>query len=444
MSDKKTKKNNSKSVKKVNKPTKEKWKRIRNYPNYEASSRGRIKSIKTNTIIKLGLQRGRLFVTLWKDNKKKNFLVHRIIAEVFIKKPEGLDVVHHINGIMTDNDVSNLEWSTQDKVNKIRDEKFIKKKDVSPNDVIVAEEKTLKRRNKSKSLRKPKSAKRKAEKWMKHPIKEFKGIYEISSHGRIRRISTGTILKEIKRNGYRSHRYANGDFKKSYKTHRLVAMLYVPNKNPKKYKDINHIDGNKLNNYYKNLEWTNCSGNTSHAIETGLQKLYMRRVNIYDLNGNHIGTCESVKMASEITGVDHRNISNVCAGRRKRSGGYRFEYADDDPNKQEIDLAEYKQLKKFPNYYINKEGKLYSKTQKKFRRTSIDANRCHTVYLSKKKDGKNYGASRYIHNIVAQYFLKKPKDREVNCVRHKDGDKSNNHVDNLRWTYVPGVKLAKV
>ena len=47
-------------------------------------------------------------------------------------------------------------------------------------------------------------------------------------------------------------------------------MYYVENPNPKEYDIVNHIDGNKMNNHYTNLEWCNISMNTQHAYDNGL------------------------------------------------------------------------------------------------------------------------------------------------------------------------------
>jgi HNH endonuclease len=56
---------------------------------------------------------------------------------------------------------------------------------------------------------------------------------------------------------------------KYYFVHRLVAMHYVDG-----YEEglqVNHIDGNKQNNHFTNLEWVTGAENMKHAVETGLK-----------------------------------------------------------------------------------------------------------------------------------------------------------------------------
>ena len=110
-------------------------------------------------------------------------------------------------------------------------------------------------------------------------IKNFEGLYQISTHGRIismdprKRswiILTPTIRKDKKRNneGYCSVGLWKGNIYKRKSIHRLVGEAFIPN--PEKKPTINHIDGCKLNNYYLNLEWATYSENNQHAIDNGL------------------------------------------------------------------------------------------------------------------------------------------------------------------------------
>ena len=71
----------------------------------------------------------------------------------------------------------------------------------------------------------------------------------------------------ITKAGYRILSLRKG---RSYYLHRLLAEAFIPN--PKKLRCVNHLDGNKLNNNLKNLEWCSYRGNALHAFKIGLRK----------------------------------------------------------------------------------------------------------------------------------------------------------------------------
>lgn len=59
-------------------------------------------------------------------------------------------------------------------------------------------------------------------------------------------------------------------FSHQYLVHRLVALTFIPN--PKNKPEVNHKDGNKLNNEASNLEWSTNKENMIHAVKTGLHQ----------------------------------------------------------------------------------------------------------------------------------------------------------------------------
>lgn len=100
------------------------------------------------------------------------------------------------------------------------------------------------------------------------------GLYfEISSTGKIKNKKTKNILKLcIGKTGYYQVYVSLGSRKngKTFKLHKALAETFIPN--PYNYPIINHIDGNKLNNSLKNLEWCTYSYNQKHASLNGLHK----------------------------------------------------------------------------------------------------------------------------------------------------------------------------
>lgn len=100
-------------------------------------------------------------------------------------------------------------------------------------------------------------------------IKDYENQYLISNLGIVISLKRNTILKPQTYNGYYQIGL-NKNSKLKWKTiHRLVANAFIPNSNNKPC--VNHIDGNKQNNYVDNLEWVTHSENVKHAFKIGLK-----------------------------------------------------------------------------------------------------------------------------------------------------------------------------
>ena len=94
----------------------EEWRDVPGFEGlYQVSNYGRVRRI-YNGKVKVMTQRhrgkGYLGVTLIKNGIKKDFYVHRLVAETFIPNPDNLPQVNHKNLNKEDNSVDNLEWVT--------------------------------------------------------------------------------------------------------------------------------------------------------------------------------------------------------------------------------------------------------------------------------------------------------------------------------------------
>jgi hypothetical protein len=136
-------------------------------------------------------------------------------------------------------------------------------------------------------------------------IADSNGEYHISNHGRVKSHKGGK--ERILKPGLsgRPGRYwainicINGKNKMHY-IHRLVALTFLSN--PDNKPQVNHIDGNKLNNHIDNLEWVTASENLQHAWDTGLNES-MRLATIQ---------ANSKPVVDIVTGKKYDSLTKAC------------------------------------------------------------------------------------------------------------------------------------
>ena len=150
------------------------------------------------------------------------------------------------------------------------------------------------------------------EKWKK--IKGYEGYYMISNYGNIKsesrqvRYSNGRIVNyksKIRKPSVSEYRLIalskNGNTK-MFKISRLVASHFLKAKKDKNV--VNHIDGNKHNDFHKNLEWCTTSDNNIHAFESGLSN-----------KKNKVSGVFYEKRRGKWAAYLYRNNKNVFVGR---------------------------------------------------------------------------------------------------------------------------------
>lgn len=89
----------------------EEWRAIEGFENYEVSNLGRVRRVEY--VKQREDFNGYPIVSLYKDGKVKTLKVHRLVAQAFIQNPNNLPQVNHIDEVKTHNNVTNLEWCSQ-------------------------------------------------------------------------------------------------------------------------------------------------------------------------------------------------------------------------------------------------------------------------------------------------------------------------------------------
>lgn len=127
------------------------------------------------------------------------------------------------------------------------------------------------------------------------PVVGYEGYYEVSSWGRVRRISGGVpgatagriATPTIGNHGYYVINLTVEGKRVQYLVHRLVAEAFIPRTNPHRI-FVNHIDSCRTNNHVNNLEWSTPGENIRHSWETGSNTYYGTRHHMAKLNDDSV------------------------------------------------------------------------------------------------------------------------------------------------------------
>lgn len=174
------------------------------------------------------------------------------------------------------------------------------------------------------------------EQWRNVP--GYEGHYAVSDMGRVFSLVTDKFLKQPLKRGYFSVAFVRKGKAKYFRTHRIVAIAFIPN--PENKPQVNHIDGNKLNNTVSNLEWVTPTENTVDAYAKGLAKSGSDSANAkpiiqFDLQGNEIARYGSAIEAAKAIGAKNHGMIGVAArGFKGRITAYGFLWAYVKDNKK--------------------------------------------------------------------------------------------------------------
>lgn len=149
--------------------------------------------------------------------------------------------------------------------------------------------------------------------------------YLVSTYGRVKSLKGKVkILKPVLGRGYLRVDLSKDGKPKHFNVHQLVALAFIPNPNCKR--EVNHIDGNKLNNYVDNLEWCTQSENIQHAVATGLKaqgeehgRAKLTNEQVEEIRANPYGL--TLEKLAEKFGVGQTAIGYIQRGKTFKNAG---------------------------------------------------------------------------------------------------------------------------
>lgn len=161
--------------------------------------------------------------------------------------------------------------------------------------------------------------------------------YSVSNTGKVRNDNSGKTKVPVRgTTGYYNVDLYNNGKRSKISIHRIVGETFVDNPNNKP--QINHIDGNKLNNNVENLEWVTASENMQHAFRSGLAKPSRGMLGKKNPNGGRKGKpVRIVETGEEFSSIlecekaidgNNRHICDCLAGRQRTHRGFTFEYVN--------------------------------------------------------------------------------------------------------------------
>ena len=248
-------------------------------------------------------------------------------------------------------------------------------------------------------------------------IDGFGGKYQISSYGRVFSTAMGVRLKPLKTqpakksggvvclvgdNGVERHNIDD-----------LVSSAFLGSREPGQL--LEHLDGDRANSRADNLRWV-------YPPEKPEKKPLVDDAGIADMRTKWVSGMLVKDIAAEY------GVSTTYVYVRVRDLDREVKMPDSEPGEHWKDVEGYEGL-----YMVSSLGRVYSTGRGRYRGTIMCPadNRSGYLILSLRDlDGKD--ATCPVHRLVALAFCY-GHDSKHDVVNHKDGNKHNNHADNLEW-----------
>ena len=148
----------------------------------------------------------------------------------------------------------------------------------------------------------------------------YESLYLVSKKGDLFSVRRNRMMKQTTNDrGYKAVSLCKNGKRKVKEVHRIVAETFIEN-NICGYSEVNHIDGNKLNNKTENLEWVTKGENLKHAYRTLNRSTVGKKVMCFETKQIYASSVD----AGRKTGINASAIRQVTCGVKKKAGGLRW------------------------------------------------------------------------------------------------------------------------
>lgn len=252
------------------------------------------------------------------------------------------------------------------------------------------------------------------------------GRYEVSNLGKVISSITKKSVISLASNGYQRAAFSNDGKTSMMLVHILIIENFGPPK-PSSIHTVNHIDGNKLNNHINNLQWATASEQSIHAHSNNLIKYKTREIVQRDPDTKEIiAEFKSCKEAYQSLHICEGTLRKLCESKTVGYKGILIEYKEEKKDIINYPDEIWKPSKYSEVYEISTYGRVKNVTNG----ILLEGSKIKAGYIAVTLRSANQ--SFLLHRLVAEEFIEK-EDPDYNIVDHIDGDRSNNHVSNLRW-----------
>jgi len=450
----------------------ETWKIIPNLTKYEASTKGNIrnKKVQKNLSQRYNAKGYKIISLEYLNGQVTRFLVHRLVALTFLPNPNNHPIVDHKDKTRSNNNLDNLRWVDivesnlnrnlkQDLrvVQKTLDNQVVKIWDsirCITNELKYTKTNILKCCNsqisKYKNFKWEWYIKREPNKLtIIKDITNYKTIgmidnYDFSNY----KISENPEISIIGKRNVLIHpwRYSDDDYfscilvdkntkeRIGLSIHQIVYAIHNGNKIPQDG-IIDHIDENKSNNKINNLQLLTRRNNTIKSNGKRVKQIDIITGKVINIYNCLMDAYNAVKVNTIKNRRESNQISQVCNGKRQTSYGYKWKWAlqNDIIDETTTDEMNYKSIGFIDDYNFS-DYKICENPEISI----INKFNCKIIF---RNDTGQYRFGFVDKNTKKQIFL--PIDRLIFALHnnnklpqekiiHKDNNKLNNIIDNLK------------